>query len=120
MAGIVPRLKQKVDEIHARIDELSAIRRQIGKRQQELDDALAKAESDRAKLDSLVAEKQQAEAVRRQEAANGQAAIKQRAAKAKNLKDLVTKLEKRRAKQHNQIKGFSRTRGKLPLPVSGK
>ncbi|NCG11377.1 MAG: peptidoglycan DD-metalloendopeptidase family protein [Alphaproteobacteria bacterium] len=120
MAGIVPSLKQKVDEIHARLDELSAIRRQIVKRQQELDDALAKAESDRAKLDSLVAEKQQAEAVRRQEAANEQAAIKQLAAKAKNLKDLVTKLEKRRAKQHNQIKGFSRTRGKLPLPVSGK
>ena len=120
MAGIVPSLKQKVDEIHARLDELSAIRRQIVKRQQELDDALAKAESDRTKLDTLVAEKQQAEAVRRQEAANEQAAIKQLAAKAKNLKDLVTKLEKRRAKQHNQIKGFSGTRGKLPLPVSGK
>jgi septal ring factor EnvC (AmiA/AmiB activator) len=120
MAGIVPSLKQKVDEIHARLDELSAIRRQIVKRQQELDDALAKAESDRAKLDALVAEKQQAEAVRRQEAANEQAAIKQLAAKAKNLKDLVTKLENRRKKQHNQIKGFSLTRGKLPLPVSGK
>jgi septal ring factor EnvC (AmiA/AmiB activator) len=49
--GIVPSLKQKVDEIHARLDELSAIRRQIVKRQQELDDALAKAESNRAKLD---------------------------------------------------------------------
>ncbi|HCV48476.1 MAG TPA: hypothetical protein DGQ22_01545 [Rhodobiaceae bacterium] len=120
MAGIVPSLKQKVDEIHARLDELSAIRRQIVKRQEELDDALAKAESDRAKLDALVAEKQQAEVARRQEAAREQAAIKQLAAKAKNLKDLVTKLEKRRAKQHNQIKGFSRTRGKLPLPVSGK
>ena len=120
MASIVPSLKQKVDEIHARLDELSAIRRQIVKRQQELDDALAKAESNRAKLDALVAEKQQAEAVRRQEAANEQAAIKQLAAKAKNLKDLVTKLEKRRAKQHNQIKGFSLTRGKLPLPASGK
>ena len=120
MAGIVPSLKQKVDEIHARLDELSAIRRQIVKRQEELDDALAKAESDRAKLDALVAEKQQAEVARRQEAASEQAAIKQLAAKAKNLKDLVTKLEKRRAKQHNQIKGFSRTRGKLPLPVSGK
>ena len=120
MAGIVPSLKQKVDEIHARLDELSAIRRQIVKRQEELDDALSKAESDRAKLDALVAEKQQAEVARRQEAAREQAAIKQLAAKAKNLKDLVTKLEKRRAKQHNQIKGFSRTRGKLPLPVSGK
>ena len=120
MASIVPSLKQKVDEIHARLDELSAIRRQIVKRQEELDDALAKAESDRAKLDALVAEKQQAEVARRQEAAREQAAIKQLAAKAKNLKDLVTKLEKRRAKQHNQIKGFSRTRGKLPLPVSGK
>lgn len=120
MAGIVPSLKQKVDEIHARLDELSAIRRQIVKRQEELDDALAKAESDRAKLDALVAEKQQAEVARRKEAAREQAAIKQLAAKAKNLKDLVTKLEKRRAKQHNQIKGFSRTRGKLPLPVSGK
>ena len=120
MAGIVPSLKQKVDEIHARLDELSAIRRQIVKRQEELDDALAKAESDRAKLDALVAEKQQAEVARRQEAAREQAAIKQLAAKAKNLKDLVTKLEKRRAKQHNQIKGSSRTRGKLPLPVSGK
>ena len=120
MAGIVPSLKQKVDEIHARLDELSAIRRQIVKRQEELDDALAKAESDRAKLDALVAEKQQAEVARRQEAAREQAAIKQMAAKAKNLKDLVIKLEKRLAKQHNQIKGFSRTRGKLPLPVSGK
>ena len=120
MASIVPSLKQKVDEIHARLDELSAIRRQIVKRQKELDDALIKAENDRAKLDVLVAEKQRAEASRRQEAASEQAAIKELAAKAKNLKDLVTKLEKRRARQHNQIRGFSRTRGKLPLPVSGK
>ena len=119
MAGIVPSLKQKVDEIHARLDELSAIRRQIVNRQQELDMALAKAESDRAKLDTLVAEKQKAETARRQEAASEQKAIKQLAAKAKNLKDLVTKLEKRRTRQHNQIKGFSRTKGKLPLPVSG-
>ncbi|MDP6222770.1 MAG: peptidoglycan DD-metalloendopeptidase family protein [Candidatus Micropelagos thuwalensis] len=120
MASIVPSLKQKVDEIHARLDELSAIRRQILKRQKELDDALIKAENDRAKLDVLVTEKQQAEASRRQEAASEQAAIKELAAKARNLKDLVTKLEKRRARQHNQIEGFSRTRGKLPLPVSGK
>lgn len=120
MAGVVPSLRQKVDEIHGRLDELSAIRRQITKRQQELDAALAKAESDRTKLDDLVRQKREAESERRRQAAGEQAAIRELASKARNLKELVTRLEKRRTRQHNQIEGFSRTRGRLPLPVSGK
>ena len=119
IAGIVPTLQDVADKLKIQLEELATVRQHKSRRQTELQTESLTAQADRVRLARLVEEKRQA-AGRTQNAIDTEkATIKELARKARSLRDLVDRLEKRRTPTSGYT-SFVNAKGKLPLPVSGR
>lgn len=123
VAGVVPHMQARADDLRDRLTELAAIRRRMDKQSE----ALVMAEQDaaiaRRDLDGALADKKAAESKKRQAAAREAAAIKRLVREARDMRDLVTKLNRRQGASAPVITGsgaFARARGLVPLPVRGQ
>lgn len=123
VAGVVPHMQARADDLRDRLTELAAIRRRMDKQSE----ALVMAEQDaaiaRRDLDGALADKKAAESKKRQAAAREAAAIKRLVREARDMRDLVTKLNRRQGASAAVITGsgaFARARGLVPLPVRGQ
>lgn len=119
IASIIPTLQNTADKLKIQLEELATVRRHKSQRQTELEQESLTAKADRQRLARLVEEKRR-DARRTQEAIEKEkASINELARKARSLRDLVDRLEKRRI-QSSGITSFKNAKGKLPLPVSGR
>ncbi|MGC6472435.1 MAG: murein hydrolase activator EnvC family protein [Parvibaculales bacterium] len=119
ISSIVPALQDTADKLKIRLEELATVRRHKNQRQTELEQANLSAEADRQRLAGLVEEKRRDARRTREAIEQEKAAINELARKARSLRDLVDRLEKRRT-QTTGYASFKNAKGKLPLPVSGR
>ena len=119
ISSIVPALQDTADKLKIRLEELATVRRHKNRRQTELEQANLSAEADRQRLAGLVEEKRRDARRTREAIEQEKAAINELARKARSLRDLVDRLEKRRT-QTSGYASFKNAKGKLPLPVSGR
>lgn len=119
IAGIVPTLQQAARKIKAQLEELSAIRTQMRDNQARLKTEAELAEQDKIHLAQLIADKKKTEVNTRSSIAEEKREIDKLARQARSLRDLVKKLEARRPTKRDSV-NFRASKGRLPLPVSGK
>lgn len=123
VAGVVPHMQARADDLRDRLTELAAIRRRMDKQSEALILAEQDAATARHDLDMALADKKTAESKKRQAAAREAAAIKRLVREARDIRDLVSKLNKRKGARARVVTGagaFARARGLVPLPVRGQ
>ncbi len=141
LRAIIPRIEAAAAELRAQIEDLATLREEADRNATQLRGATASLQSERQRLEALLSEKARAEQERRQEAQEGAKQAEKLAAQARDLRELVEKLDADRKQREEAARrnrtpaaakagiappppghlalAFTTTKGKLPLPARG-
>ena len=128
LAGIVPALQNRAEQLNAKLSELTALRKRIQDDKLSLATAESEAKSTLKKMDAALAKRQEAEQLARKASQAESDAITALVQKAGNLRELSRRLSerqaalkrKRDAKRNTGTGAFSAMRGTLSPPLNGK
>lgn len=128
LAGIVPALQNRAEQLNAKLSELTALRKRIQDDKLSLAAAESEAKSTLKKMDAALAKRQEAEQLARNASQAESDAITALVQKAGNLRELSRRLSerqaalkrKRDAKRNTGTGAFSAMRGTLSPPLNGK
>lgn len=141
LRAIIPRIEAAAAELRTQIEDLATLREEADRNTTQLRGATASLQSERQRLEALLSERARAEQERRQEAQDGAKQAERLAAQARDLRELVEKLDADRKQREEAAKrnrssvtakagipapppghlalAFTTTKGKLPLPARG-
>ena len=141
LRAIIPRIEAAAAELRTQIEDLATLREEAERNATQLRGATASLQSERQRLEALLNEKARAEQERRQEAQEGAKQAEKLAAQARDLRELIEKLDADRKQREEAAKrnrapvtaragipapppghlalAFTTTKGKLPLPARG-
>lgn len=141
LGAVLPEMRQQVDALAHDLLALVTVRKEIADGRDKLKAQLADLETERDRMNGLVAERQKQQAEREKALADERARAADLAQKAADLKDLIAKLEQsldtatRAAREGSREKtplaalndpgrlapavAFASLRGHIPIPVNG-
>jgi septal ring factor EnvC (AmiA/AmiB activator) len=141
LRNLVPRIEAAAAELRTELEDLASLKEEAERNATQLRGATASLQSERQRLEALMTEKARAEQERRQEAQEGARQAEKLAAQARDLRELIEKLDADRKQREEAAKrargpavakgaipppppghlalAFSTTKGKLPLPARG-
>lgn len=140
LRSIIPRIEAAAAELRTELEDLASLREEAERNATQLRGATAALQGERQRLEALLGEKARAEQERRKEAQDGAKQAEKLAAQARDLRELIEKLDADRKQREAAAKSnrdhpgratvpppppghlalaFSGTKGKLPLPARG-
>ena len=141
LRSIIPRIEAAAAQLRTEIEDLASLREEADRNATQLRGATASLQGERQRLEALLSEKARAEQERRQEAQDGAKQAEKLAAQARDLRELVEKLDADRKQREEAAKrsrtaaaaklvipppppghlalAFTAAKGKLPLPARG-
>jgi septal ring factor EnvC (AmiA/AmiB activator) len=141
LRSIIPRIEEAAAQLRTEIEDLATLRAEAERNATQLRGATASLQGERQRLEALLSEKARAEQERRQEAQDGARQAEKLAAQARDLRELIEKLDADRKQREEAAKRsrsaavaklaipsappghlaltFTATKGKLPLPARG-
>lgn len=140
LRAVIPRIEAAAAELRSQIEDLAALKEEAERNATQLRGATAALQGERQRLEGLLSEKARAEQERRQEAQEGAKQAEKLAAQARDLRELIEKLEADRKQREEAAKrnrgpatakgvpppppghlalAFTAAKGKLPLPARG-
>lgn len=141
LRNLVPRIEKTAAELRTELGDLANLREEAERNATQLRGATASLQSERQRLEAMLSEKARAEQERRQEAQEGAKQAEKLAAQARDLRELIEKLDADRKQREETAKrnrsapaakgaipppppghlalAFTATKGKLPLPARG-
>jgi len=141
LRAIIPRIEAAAADLRTQIEDLATLREEADRNATQLRGATASLQSERQRLEALLNEKARAEQERRNEAQEGTRQAEKLAAQARDLRELIEKLDADRKQREEAAKrnrapatakagipapppghlalAFTTTKGKLPLPARG-
>ncbi len=140
LRSIIPRIEAAAAELRTQLEDLASLREEAERNATQLRGATASLQGERQRLEALLNEKARAEQERRREAQEGAKQAEKLAAQARDLRELIEKLDADRKQREEAARrnrdqaaavtvpppppghlalAFSSTKGKLPLPARG-
>ncbi|MGE0155023.1 MAG: murein hydrolase activator EnvC [Reyranellaceae bacterium] len=141
LRAMVPRIEAAAAQLRTELEDLASLREEAERNATQLRGATASLQGERQRLEALLSEKARAEQERRQEAQEGARQAEKLAAQARDLRELIEKLDAERKQREEAARrnragpaakatippppagylalAFTATRGKLPLPARG-